>query len=326
MIDGDIDVQSSADTTALGYENGATIGRTVAPAWYFDGWIGVVAVWDDHTTVGASGRAAIVDAYNNLNGLRSDQQIAWALDRVGVPAGMRDLDAGSVLMGPADTVGRDALEWIRDVVATEQGDLYVDHRNGGVIRFTSRYARHLDTRSTVVQATFSDAPGAVGVIRYPAEGLDIASNGRDGIVNQVTVGWADGDLVVRDDVSAAAYGSRSRQIGTVATTAAQARSVGEWLIARYSEPRSRVRGVTASQRPMSARDDRVQGLQIGDRVEFRVHPLHTGAPTTVWLWVDGIDNDASGVEWVTSFRFAPVDTFIPWIWGTSEWGVDNRWG
>lgn len=309
--------------------NGASLaGTPFAPRRfsdnYFQGRLGHVAIYD--AVLDLANRQSLLDAFDCLTGLRSDEHIAWGLDQVGVPAGLRNLDQGAVLMGAARPEGREAIDWLRDVVATEQGELYIDHRNGGVIRFRSRYARHLDTRSTVPQATFSDDPAAVGVIRYPADGLDIASNGREGILNQVTVTWDGGEVVTDDATSIAMYGPRARQVETVAATSPQARSTGEWLLARYRDPRSRIRGVTASRKTAYSRDGLVHGLRIGDRVTFRVRPLHTGTATEVALWVDGIDNEARGVEWTTTFRFAPADTFVPWIWGVSEWGVDNLWG
>lgn len=309
--------------------NGVAIGGTpFAPLGYtanfFPGRIGHFAVIDAVLT--EVQRQSVVDALPCLAGARSDEQIAWALERVGVPAALFDFDAGAVLMGAADTAGREAIEFVRDVVATEQGDLYIDHRNGGMIRFRSRYGLHTDTRSTTSQATFSDDPNAVGVIRYAADGLDIVPNGRDGVINQASVSWAGGEVVRDDATSIAAYGPRSRRVETVATTAAQAESVAEWLLARYASPRSRVRGAVASPPTAQGRDDLVQDRELGDRVTFRFHPLGEGTAAEVDLWVDGIDNETRGAEWVTSFRFAPVDTFAPWIWGTSQWGVDNLWG
>ncbi len=317
---------TSTTTNVIGTINGAGIGGGpgIQDVDHFDGWIGAVAVFN--AVVLTAGRQAIFEAYSKLDGLRSDQQIAWALDQVGVPAGMRNLDAGSVTLGPAETRDRDALDWMRDVARTEGGGLYVDHRNGGVIRFTNRYTRFLAARSVTSQATFSDDPDDLGAVRYPPEGLDIAPNGRDSIVNQVTVGWAGGQVVVEDATSIAAYGARARTIDTVAATAAQARSAGEWVTAQYATPKSRVQGVTASARTTSGRNDNVQALRLDDRATFRVHPLRVGDPTTVDVFVDGITNSVAGVEWVTSYRFAPADTFAPWIWGTSAWGVDNLWG
>jgi hypothetical protein len=308
--------------------NGVAIGGGpgLPPKWHFDGWIGVVALFASATTVGVAGRQAILDAHTKLDGQRSDQHVAWALDRLGVPASLRNLDVGTVLMGPADTKGKDALQWMRDVTVTEGGSLYIDHRDGGKVRFAHRYNRFLNPRSTVSQATFSDTAGAAGVIRYPAEGFDLASNGLDGIVNQASVSWAGGEVTVDDLTSIAAYGPRPRTVETIAITPGQARSTAEWLIARYKNPRSRIRGCIASDRSTRHRNDDVQALRVDDRVTFKVQPGKIGTQTSVDLFVDGISHHATGVEWETAFRFAPVDTFTPWVWGTGAWGTTAYWG
>jgi hypothetical protein len=220
------------------------------------------------------------------------------------------------------------LAWMRQVTATEGGALYVDHRDGGKIRFTDRYHRFLNSRSTTSQATFTDDSDANQnvAIRYTPDGLQVASNGLDGIVNQATVAWTGGEITITDDTSVAAYGHRQHTIQTVATTPNQARSTAEWLVARYKDPRSRIRGATASKRHTMDRHDEVQDLRINDRVTFRVQPLQTGTATTVSLFVDGVSHTAKGVEWETSFRFAQVDTFTPWTWNTSAWGTTKLWG
>jgi hypothetical protein len=249
------------------------------------------------------------------------------LDRIGVPAAHRNLDQGSVLLGPANTRGRDALEYIREVVATEQGEFYVDHRDGGKLRFRSRYARFTDTRSTTSQVTFTDDTTDVDGVGILIGGLQVAPNGIDGIVNQASVKWRDGEVSVEDATSVAAYGPQGRSVTTQATTAGQARSAGEWLVARYKDPRSRVRGITtrpdASANALAAAQD----LQVGDRVTYHFHPQGVGSATELDLFVEGIDHSASdGRVRFAIYRLAPVNTFTPWIWGVSDWDTETYWG
>lgn len=323
-VDGDL--TTSGTIGGLGGINGFAIGGGpgIQQVDHFDGWIGVVAVYD--TNLSALAVTSLFDAYEKLDGLRTDEQIAWALGEVGLTSVTRiNLDAGSVHMGPADTDGRDMLEWMREVTATEGGGLFADHRDGGKVRFTNRYSRSLATRSTTVQAAFTDDPASVGV-KYSPDGLDVAPNGLDGIVNQATVKWRDGEITISDAASITAYGARERTIETAGTTPSHARSVGEWVVSQNKDPRSRVRGCVAADRSCQFRNDDVHDLQIGDRVTFRVLPLGVGDPTTVDLFVDGIDNSFQGVEWVTSFRFAQDQTFTPWLWGTGLWGTTAIWG
>jgi hypothetical protein len=326
-----VDTEVLNTTTAVlaqGPTNGVGIGghRGIYGPSGFDGWICAVALYS--TALSEANRMDIHEAFHHLNEFTSDVHIGWALDRLGVPAGRRNLDVGSVVMGPAETRDRDALEFMREVTATEGGGLYVDHRDGGKIRYVNRYSRHLATRSVTSQATFTDDPSANPdvSIRYMPEGLEVAPNGLDGIINQVTVTWTGGEVIVEDTTSVAAYGPRARQLDTTATTPHQARSVGEWVTANYAQPRSRVRGATASKGTFADRHDKVQDLRIGDRVTFRVHPQKLGTATTSTLFVDGVSHVCAGPEWRTSFRFAPGHTFQPWVWGTSAWNTTKFWG
>jgi hypothetical protein len=315
-------------SSGLARKNGVAIGggRGVEPADHMDGWIGSVAVFASHSTVGLAGRGEIFAAFDRLAGETTDVHISWALDQIGVPAGSRNLDTGTVILGPSDTGGKDALQFIQETAAAEGGGLYVDHRDGGKIRFTNRYARFLNARSINSQTTFSDDPAVSSnsVIRYPAEGLDLSPNGLDGVVNQVTARWQGGEVIVSDQPSIDAYGPRPREISTGAS-AAEARSAAEWMIARYKTPRSRIRGVTVGAKTFNRHESLGQRLRIDDRVTFRVHPLRVGTATTMSLFVDGVSHSARGVEWTTSFRFAPVDTFPLAVWGTGLWGT-AAWG
>lgn len=324
-----VDTATLTSTTVSGqalHPIGVNIGGGpgVAAVQHWDGWIGAAAIFDYALSTG--NRQTILDAAERLAGQKTDAAITWALDRLGIPAGLRNIDTGTVVLPPVLTEERDVLEFMRDVTATEGGELRVDHRDGGKIRWTNRYNRFLATRSTVTQAAFSDDPEAVATIRYPPEGLEISPNGLDGIVNEVTATWGgEAEVIVRDDTSIDAYGPRSRQIDTIGPKAL-AQSAAEWLLRRYKNPRSRVRGVTASRRSTDSRDDNVQALRIDDLVSLRVHPLRVGAASTTSLFVDGVTNTVDGVTWETSFRFAQADTFDPWIWGTSQWGSTTIWG
>jgi hypothetical protein len=333
-----VDSTTMDTSTAVGGTSNANgVGIGGAPGvWaerHWDGWIGAVALVPHQML--ASEVAIVLEGYAKLSGQRSDQHIAWALDRIGVPDELRDLDEGTVLMGPAETRDRDALDWMREVARTEGGGLWIDHRNGGVVRFTNRYVRFLASRSATSQATFSDDPNATGVVRYSRDGLDISPNALDSIINQVTVSWRGGSVTVEDADSIARYGPRSRQIDTQATSAAQARSAGEWVLAHYKDPRSRIQQLTALPRVSYDRSDLVHGLGIDDRATVRVHPMGAstpdnpdgvGDPTTVDVHIDGVSNSVSGLEWVTSFRFALAQELAPWIWGTSTWGETTVWG
>lgn len=307
--------------------NGVGIGgyNGIVGEDHWHGRIGAVAVYDH--LLSQAERQLILNGYAKLSGLRSDEHISWALDRIGVPTELRNLDEGTVLMGTASTGGQDALQWMQDVTATEQGELYVDHRDGGRLRFTNRYARFLNARSTATQETFSDDPTVTNVVRVERGDLDLVPMNAADVVNQATVTWRDGDEIVGDTPSAAQYGPRPRQLNTQATTATQARSAGEWLVARYAQPKTRVRGIGTDASAARIGFRAVRHLRLGDRVTNRLHPQQVGTAATHQLFVERVAHDVTaGVSWHTGWRTTAVDTFTPWIWGVSEWDVDTYWG
>lgn len=306
--------------------NGVGIGghNGVAADEQWNGWIGAVALWDRR--IGEGERTLLLDGYGLLGGLRSDRHIAWALDTIGVYPEHRDLDTGSVLMGPTDADGQDALEWIRAVAATEQGEWRVDHHNGGRLRFVERYSRFTEARSTTPQITFSDDPNAAEpVIRVERGQLDIVPNSAEYIINEANVSWRDGTETIIDEPSRNAHGAKPRNVTTEATTAAQARAVGEWIVARYKDPRSVVRGVGINPAAAKAGWRAVQHLRIGDRVRVRYHPQQVGTATTVDCFVEGISPAVEDVEWTVHYDLSPVDTFTPAVWDVATWDVSS-WG
>jgi hypothetical protein len=292
-----------------------------------NGWVGAAALFDRPTS--EDERQSVVDAFALLDGLRSDSQISWALDQVGIPLEHRNLSEGIIFMGPANTKDVGALEFIRLVTATEGGDFYVDHRDEGKLRFTNRYHRFTEEQSTSSQYNFSDDPNLSfnQAIRVERDGLEIAPNGIDGLINQVTATWAGGEVIVEDASSVVQFGPRPRQLDTAATEPNQARSAAEWVLARYSQPRFRVLKLPIN--PGAARTGFFAGLHtmIHDRISYRSHPQATGRVIGRDYFIDGVEHSVErGLDWQTSYRLAPADTFTPWMWGISAWDTETYWG
>ena len=309
---------------SLGTINGAAIGggRGIQDIDHFDGWIGAVALFASSLTVGTTERQAILDAYSLLDGLRSDQHIGWALDRIGVPAGLRNLDQGRSIMGAARTAGADALEFIRQVAATENGAVYVDHHDGGKIRFVERYAPWLATRSTASQATFSDDPANTTAVRVEPDSLVVEANGIRSIINQATVTWTGGKETAQDDTSVTAYGPRGRTIDTVAENPNQALSLAQWVAHLRAQPATHIRGFGINPAGAEAGFPAAVGLRPFDLVTYRSQPGAAGTVVTRNLLIEGGRHRVEGMEWETAFSTSktPADLVDLFILGTSELG------
>jgi hypothetical protein len=297
--------------------NGVAIGGTPFASHpqytdnQYEGRIGPVAVWERPLTLAERDR--LIDALDALDGQRSDQHIAWALDQLGVPAALRNLDVGRSIMGPAATEGVEALDYIRQIVATEQGAFFVDHRDGGKLRFVERFNAWLNPRATTVQAEFTDAPTLpAGAHRYRAD-IRPDPNGIDSIVNVAEVAWVGGTVRSADDASVDAYGPQRRTIRTVAAAATVAQSIGQWVVLNGADPKPRV-----SRLPVNPGGDyslfpAVLTLREFDRIGLTRHPQQIGTAIVDELLIEGATHHLTNSSgWRAAFALssaAAVDLF-----------------
>lgn len=298
--------------------NGSAIGGTpfAPPGYddnYFAGRIGHLAIFD--AVLDQAQRQTVVDALPCLAGARADEQIEWALDRVGVPAGLRSLDEGRSLMGPARTAGVDALGFLRLVAATENGAIYIDHADGGKVRFVERYAPWFASRSIVAQATVSDDPTNSTAVRVEPGSLVVEPNGIRSVTNQVTVRWVDGAETAEDAASVAAYGPRGKTVATVAENSNQALSLAQWACVIHAEPATRISGFGLNPAGDDAGFPVAVDLRPFDLVTFRSQPGATGSVVTRDVLIEGISHRVDGLEWKTTFYTSAtpaglVDLFI----------------
>ncbi len=330
-----VDGVQQTKTTIAGTTGGSwaghlwwTVGNTtdIGPAGDFGlgGLIDEVAVYPS-----ALSSARVLAHYEAgtaaFEGETSGDRIDRVLDIVGVPAGSRDIATGDTFMGPAIYQGATVGSYLDEVVESEQGFLWVDHADGGKIKFRGRYSRFTETRSQNSQATFTDSSASAGLLRYERDSLKIDPNGIASVINRVEVQWPGGTEVVSAETSP--YGPRIRSIRTQAPTPQAARSAGAWLIARYGNPQVRVRALTADAGASASAQAPVLDLRVADRVTVVRKPQNTGNTITNVLIVEGVEHEVGeGQDWEATYSFSDADDTDVWIWGTSEWDVDTVWG
>lgn len=322
-----VDSATLSTTSATAFYNagnGTAIGGTPNAAAeyddnYFEGTIATVIAYDKVLTIEA--RQQIIDGLAGLAGQRSDQHIAWVLDRLGVPESLRNLDEGRAVMGAADTAGQDAISYLRKIRATEQGALYVDHHDGGKVRFVERYAPWLAARSTTVQATFSDdgAESFDDVVRPEADMLDVEPNGVSTLTNRWTITWRDGEETVEDVTSRKHYGPSGDSEDTEATTAAQARAIAQFKLALTKDPRTIIRGLGIRPGRAESAFPVAVDTRMGDRLAYRSRPLDVGSVIEKELMVEGVEQEVAGLDWSTKYftSTAPSSHVQLFILGTS---------
>lgn len=262
------------------------------------------------------------------DGDRTGERLVNVLDAVDWPAADRDIDTGQAILGPASwDKDTSALDLGRLLEATEQGALFIDHRDGGKLRFRGRNAVLADTVSTTSQATFTDEAADTTNVHY--SGIEIDYDDTE-IINSVTVNWVGGDVTVQDATSIG-DGEQSITVDTLLRTRAEAEGLANWILAHTKDPRVRIRSITikATGWNGTAEDaiwQQVLGRKFGDRITVIRHPQGVGDPIETDVIIDGIDHDiANGVEtWTTTFRCSPAETVDYWVLGTSELGTDTR--
>ncbi len=257
------------------------------------------------------------------DGDKTGARIGHVLDAAGMPSTGRNLDTGQTTLGPATwTAGTKALPYLNRVAATEQGAFYIDHAAAGAFRFRDRATPLTATRSTTVQAVFSDDGTDPAAIHYSAP---VLSSGKMTIVNTVTVNWAGGSVIAADATSVTAYGPLGKTIDTLLQSQSEAQSLADWLLAKHKDVFVRVRSFTVTPSAMNgATQDAAYaaalGLREGDRVTFRWQPQGLGTAISFATLIEGKHHVTSDTSWATTFWCSPADIQSYWILGTSLLG------
>lgn len=309
---------NTPDVTTMGGAPG------VAASAFIDGTLQHVAFFDsDKTSRAAAYHAARLGWDEDKTG----ERIAALLDAIGHPSAERDLDDGTITLGPAEPFSKaSVLPVLQQAEATEQGKLY--QQPDGTLTFHQRHAWVTATRSATSQYTLSDDDTDT----YWYEGDLALDYDITQVINQVVVTWTDGTVIVRDHDSIDAYGPREHQVSTDAPSAAVARGVGEYILSRYAEPILRASTVTLDAAAVAANWTPLLDLRVGDRVTLEKTPVNTGSAITQESIVEAKAfalDQGQNVARVT-LTLSPADTTSYWIWGTGEWGEADdpttRWG
>lgn len=261
-----------------------------------------------------------------FSGEATGARVDRVLDIIGMPTELREIATGDTTCGPAEYDSATVGDYLRGVAESEQGYLYVDHANGGKLTFKGRYNRLTATRSTTSQATFTDTQPTPGG-QYAFRNIHPSPNGIASIVNDVQVRWPGGVENVGDDASQAAYGARSRTLTTEAPTPVAAASAGNWMIARFGQPQSRIRSFELYPAGDSSSWNTVLDLRVSDRVTINWKPQNVGTQISQPLIIEGVNGKLSGgLEWEMSYQLSDADDTQVWIWGTSTWDETTTWG
>lgn len=278
---------------------------------------GLIEDWDVDYDVGglSDANASCVDGFILFGGQQlsahtatsqaTGARITAVLNRTEVdwPANLRSVDAGAqTLQADAVDQGRDVLEYLQLVAASEPGLLFMSKANA--ITFQDR-----NSGATAGTIVFSDAGTAI-----PYRDISI-SYGTELLYNRVTITpLAVDPQIAQSTASQNEYGIQSLdlsglliQTGAAGTTDAQA--LADYLVRKYAEPDLRFERVTVELAALGTADQtKVLGLEISDVVQVEFMPNKIGTRISKNVQVIGI-NHAIGIDrHSVNFTLASTDT------------------
>lgn len=311
---------STAPTTGVGNRNDGDLDGA------FLGIVDEFVIFDSvlsDARIQAHYEAAVAPWEGDLTGTR----VGDVLDAVNWPITLRNVDAGKTTMPAATVEDASAFDLLAATADADGGLLYVDHHDGGKLRFEDRHQRLTATRSTTSQATFGDGGGS----EVPYAAVDV---GDDTIVNTVTASRFGGsDVTVADSASQALYQERDYSLtGLLTTSDSEVEGRASAMVAEKKDRKRRVRSLVLEPRADAHPAwGQVFARRPADRVTVKWRPPYGGTYSYV-CWIEGVAHewDQPAAAWRTTLWLSPVPfsgagtTY--WIWDTSTWETDSRWG
>jgi hypothetical protein len=253
-------------------------------------------------------------------GQASGARIGAILDLIGWPAGLRDIDTGTVTLA-ATTFEGNALDLLRDVTQAEAGQLWA--RPDGRIRWRDRYDLYTATASSTVQGTFGSGAGEL-----PWVGRLGISYSKANLINLIRA-TRDGTTVFEssDEQSRSRYGDHSPgQFTLPLDTDAQVQAWADYVRARDSLPKLIFTDVTIDVRAdEDALYPQVLTRDFGDRIAVVRRPPGVAADTRE-AYIRGIHHSFDApLGWQTRWELEPAVEGSPFILDDAVHGLlDNN--
>lgn len=207
-----------------------------------------------------AGTATAQTTGERINAVLSMPSVAWPLTQ-------RNIDTGSSQVG-ADvwTTDDNALTYLQEVEASEQGQLFMD-RNG-YVRFVNGAVTPTSGMSTIM---FSDEGDGVPYVSATI------SYGTELLYNQVKVTSPTATSIANNTASQALYGITTTDVQTLLSTSNAVASLALFWVAKYGEPEYRFQDLEVSLDGLSGADvESVLNVELGDIVQIKFTPNGIG--------------------------------------------------
>ena len=297
------------------------MGNPKISQFYTDGTLDELAIYNtDLTTTRITEHyhAGTRPWYGDLTGARATK----ILDAAGWLTGLRDIDTGESVLGAAHTKDVTALDYLRLIAESENGNFYC--LGDGTIKFRSRSAIQTEARYTTSNATFNDDGGTD--LQYT--NLTFAPSDH-WIRNDIRIQRYDGTTqTATDATSKSRYMTKGfSRTGLLNSSDSEMRDQANYLLARYKDPVDRVETLEFTPRAQGLLWGQVLLRELEDRVTVIRNPPGGGDPITYDVHIEQIEHRFSvDGDWHTTWTLSPAETSNYWIWDTSTWDGGDRWG
>ena len=237
-----------------------------------------------------AGTATAQTTGERINAVLSMPSVAWPLTQ-------RNIDTGSSQVG-ADvwTTDDNALTYLQEVEASEQGQLFMD-RNG-YVRFVNGAVTPTSGMSSVM---FSDEGDGVPYVSATI------SYGTELLYNQVKVTAPIATSIANNEASQTTYGITTTEVQTLLSTSNAVASLALFWVAKYGEPEYRFQDLEVSLDGLSGADvTSVLNVELGDIVQIKFTPNGVGDVIQRYGQVNKIEHSISADRHNIVFGFGSL--------------------
>lgn len=298
-----------------------------------------VMIWNDHPWlddrrhVAQISRALTAAGRLAWAGERLDQRFANLATASGLGELLGDMDTSGIITAQGYRTGG-LLDLLARVEDTEQGRISCDAE--GRLRFSRRQWAWTDTRSTTVQATFSDVPAELDTGAFEMElAGTVIEDTPDGVINRAEVTSANGRMQAAEDAGSIAIHGRTEPAtltGLLHSSDRASLSLAQWIVLSQSEAQIRVSQLRFDIATDAGIEAFAKTVAEGDLVRVIKAPAvdcdgaDVGEPVTIDAHVVGMEFEFMLHRTLVTLTLDSTRCGYEWFtWGESEWGGEHGW-